>query len=180
MKKLKKLLSYIFLIFLVVYFLVMLGHIFKLTLNLSTIVFFLAGLSLAIFAHARKNYITIILLVAHMSIEWFEWSQIGFSATGGTTWNIIHILMDFVFLYHELSVHIRKYKNRLTGLALLTLVGIFYFSSHFLSESQVMSDVVELVEPFVIAGILGCVGSHLFHHLRHLKIGLNEEYRHWH
>lgn len=164
----KNFFSYVFLAFLVVYFFIMLSHIEELSLSLTTVIFFVAGLSLAIFAHSRKNYITIILLVVHMSIEWFEWSQVGFSTTGGTFVNIIHILMDFIFLSHELSAHLKKYRYLLLTVVVIVLSAIFSLSKYFLAGGDLVEMIIPYVNPFVIGGILGCVGSHLAFHVRGL------------
>lgn len=174
----KKSFEKIFLIFLIVYFLIMLNHIRELSFNFSTLIIFFLGLALAIFAHSKRNYITIILLVIHMSIEWFEWSQLGFSATGGTMVNIIHILMDFVFLSHELSSHVKKYKFGLLTLVSIVLISIFSFSKYFLGDNILIDELVNYVNPFVIAGILGCVGSHLLIHLK-ANFKLENEHKHW-
>ena len=161
----KKFLNRMFILFLIIYLVIMINHIKELSLNLPIIIIFIVGFSLAIFAHSKRNYITIILLVIHMSIEWFEWSQVGFSATGGTLTNIIHILMDFVFLSHELSAHVKKYKFALLSFITIVLISIFSFSKLYLGDSLIIDKVVQYLNPFVIAGIIGCAASHLFYHL---------------
>ena len=143
----------------------MLMHVGELHSTLSVISVFIMGLALALFAHARKNYVTVILLVVHMSIEWFEWSQMRFS-TFDTIFNIGHILMDFVFLSHELTAHTKKYRYQILFGVSLFLISVFGFSRLFLSDTPEVESIVSIVEPFVVGGVLGCVGSHLFYHLK--------------
>lgn len=69
MNNFKKFFDYFFLIFLIVYLILMLGHLKEINFGIWTSLIFLAGLTLAVFAHAKRNYITVILLVVHMSIE---------------------------------------------------------------------------------------------------------------
>lgn len=163
--KIKKISKLLFLLFLIFYAFTMLEHTLKIDFNFISIIVFLLGLSLAIFAHARKNYFTVILLLIHMSIEWFEWSQKSFSMNE-TLLNLGHVVMDFVFLYHELSAHFGKYKKTLLFVISIFLISIFSISYFFLSDVSSLDIVVETIEPFVIGGILGCVGSHLIYHIK--------------
>lgn len=171
-EKFKKFGEYLFLAFLFFYAFSMLKHTLELSLNLQTIVLFLAGLLLAIFAHARQNSITVFLLLLHMSIEWFEWSQITFSLAI-LLFSLGHAVMDFIFLSHELKAHMEKYRKKILSFISFFLVFIFIIGKVFLSKVSGIDNVVEIVEPFVIAGVLGCVFSHLFYHLR--KIGVKEK-----
>src|SRR5574344_1909445 len=103
-ENLKKIGKYLFIAFLFLYSFSMVEHALHLDLNISNVVLFALGLILALFAHAKQNYITVILLLVHMSIEWFEWSQTGFILST-FLFSLGHVAMDFIFLSHELSVH---------------------------------------------------------------------------
>lgn len=164
----KKIGRYLFVAFLIFYALTMIEHTLHLDFNISNVLLFALGLLLAVFAHARENYITVILLVLHMSIEWFEWSQSEFTLAS-ILFSLGHVAMDFIFLSHELSVHMKKYKTKILTSVSTFLVLIFTVGYFFLSGVEGVEPVVELVEPFVIAGVLGCVGSHLFYHLKKFK-----------
>lgn len=160
----KKFLNYLFLVFLVFYTGTMLFHVAELERDWLTIILFLIGLGVAIFAHARKNYITIALLLVHMSIEWFEWSQKGMSiGVKGGLLNAVHVIMDFVFLSHELSAHMKKKRYLILTVSVAILLTVFLFG-YFIIPTQ--EEIIEFIEPFVIGGVLGCVGSHLYLHLK--------------
>lgn len=164
---LKKIFKNLFIVFLLFYFFTMLIHIGELDKNLLTLFLFIAGLVLALFAHAKKNYVTVILLVLHMSIEWFEWSQMHFSIFN-TLFNMGHVLMDFVFLSHELTAHAKKYRYQILFGVSIFLITVFGFSRFFLSDILQVESSLAMVEPFVVGGVIGCVSSHLFYHLKRL------------
>lgn len=164
-EKFKKIGRYLFLAFLFFYAFTMIEHTLHLGFDIQTIILFLLGLSLAVFAHAKQNYFTIILLLVHMSIEWFEWSQTVFTLDG-VLLSLGHIVMDFIFLTHELSAHMKEYRKKILSFVSIFLVLIFSVGYFFLSEIEGIETAVELVEPFVVGGVLGCIASHLFYHLR--------------
>lgn len=164
-EKFKKFGRYLFVGFLFFYAFTMIRHTLHLEFELPIIILFLLGLSLAIFAHARQNYFTIILLLLHMSIEWFEWSQTTFTL-GGILLSLGHIAMDFIFLSHELSAHMKMHKKKILTFVSVFLVAIFGIGYFFLREATGIEGVVEIVEPFVVGGVLGCIFSHLFYHFR--------------
>lgn len=163
MKKInfKKLLEYFFVFFLLFYLYLTISDILHLDFdNLNNFIYLILGLFLALFAHAKRNSITILLLVIHMSIEWFEWSQ-NFTLNKEIIINIIHVLMDFGFLSHELSVHIKKHRYKLLTIISLLLISIFAFSKYLFSDIYGIENIVAIAGPFVLGGILGCVASHL-------------------
>lgn len=168
----KKIGKYFFIVFLFFYAFTMINHTLHLGFNLQTVVLFLLGLSLALFAHAKQNYFTVILLLVHMSIEWFEWSQTEFTLWG-VLLSIGHIAMDFIFLSHELSAHMKEYKKKILSFVSIFLIAIFGVGYFFLRDATGIEIVVEIVEPFVVGGVLGCIASHLFYHLK--KIPKKEE-----
>ncbi len=163
--KIKKLINFLFLAFLIFYFITMLLHAREIDINLFGITLFILGIILAILAHAKKNYITIVLILVHMSIEWFEWSQSSFSISEAIL-NFGHILMDFVFLTHELTAHLRKHRYKILATVSFILISIFGFSKYFLTGNETVENIVTTIEPFVIGGVLGCISSHLFYHIK--------------
>lgn len=151
----------IFILFLFFYAGTMILHSLEIGFDLLPILLFVLGLALAILAHARKNYITVILLLVHMSIEWFEWSQINITLQSGLL-NVAHIMMDIVFLNHELKAHAKKQRTSILLLTSIFLLSIFTLGNLYPPN---VDGLVELIEPFVIGGVLGCVLSHLYFHL---------------
>lgn len=83
--------------------------------------------------------------------------------------------MDLIFLVHELSAHVKKYVSSITILVTVFLVIIFYFGHNFLNGSLAVEEIVEYINSFVIAGILGCVGSHLGYHIKRLFISKGQD-----
>ncbi|MEN9338487.1 MAG: hypothetical protein RI945_212 [Candidatus Parcubacteria bacterium] len=162
MKKLfKKYGEKIFMAFLFVYAGTMLIHAINIKFSLWPILAFVLGLGLAIIAHAKKNYITIALLLVHMSIEWFEWSQINISIKTAI-FNIAHIMMDLVFLNHELKAHAPRWRKSILSLTFIFLMAVFTYGNLYPPNIE---GLVETIEPFVVGGVLGCILSHLYFHL---------------
>lgn len=95
---------------------------------------------------------------------------------GEGIWNGLHVIMDFIFLTHELSVHAKKNRYIILSICIALLLIIFLLG-HFIISPQLVF--IENAEPFVIGGILGCVLSHLYYHLRS-NFSLKEEHKHWH
>lgn len=166
----KKVVHNFYSFFLIFYALVMTYHAYSLNINFFILFLLALGFLLAIFAHAKKNYITIFLLLLHMSIEWFEWSQVGiFNNLQEGLFNVSHVIMDFIFLSHELQAHIKRKKNLVFAIVIFLLILISVLGHYVFLKSDL---VLETIEPFVIGGILGCVLSHLFYHL---KIGKKDK-----
>ncbi len=162
----KKIFHNLFSVFLIVYIGFMLYHTASFS-GMFDISFCLIGFILAVFAHARKNYITIILFLIHMSIEWFEWSQKGINFNlSSSIFNLAHVIMDFVFLSHELSAHIKKKKSLIFFIVVLLLITVSFLGHFIIPKSE---EVIEIIEPFVIGGILGCVISHSLIHLKYFN-----------
>lgn len=136
-------------------------HIQEIQWDIQIGIMFLCGLVLAISAHARKNYITLAILALHMGIEWFEWSQEVLSM-GDIAFNLLHITMDFIFLSHELRVHAKRYRTVVLASVSVLLVMIFCIG-HTVS---VEVNNLKYLEPFVIAGVLGCILSHIYFHIK--------------
>jgi hypothetical protein len=60
----------LFIIFLIVY----LGFLIHHAIHEVSLWMFL-GIAVALFAHARRDILTLALLFSHMAIEWFEWGS---------------------------------------------------------------------------------------------------------
>jgi glucose-6-phosphate-specific signal transduction histidine kinase len=157
----KKFLCSVFICFLFVYTLFILSHIRQIAWTRATTLLFLGGLSIALLAHAKRNYFTVILLVIHMVIEWFEWSQETFVLRKYLL-GVLHALMDFTFLSHEVNVHLKKHQRVVITGVIVTLLSIFCFGR----SMKINIETIEEVEPFVIGGVLGCVVSHIYFHLK--------------
>ena len=119
------------------------------------------GMGVALFAHARRNIFTLVLLFSHMAIEWFEWGsgQILFWALFG---NILHAGMDFTFLHHEIRVHLKKNPLLILGCVFFVLLFIFSIASCV----EVSETIIESIHPFVLGGVIGCVASHIYFHIK--------------
>ncbi len=95
---------------------------------------------------------------------------------GQGIWNALHVIMDFVFLTHELSVHAKRHRYTILSVCVVFLLSIFILG-HFIIPR--VPAILDSIEPFVIGGILGCVLSHLYYHLRS-SFKLLEGREHWH
>ena len=122
------------------------------------------GLILAFFAQAKKNILTLVLLFSHMAIEWFEWGS-GQLILLTSFWNLLHAGMDFTFLYHEIKVHLKKKP-------LWIVVGVFFillFIFSIASLLEVSEGMIKSIHPFVLGGVIGCVASHIYFHIKKEK-----------
>ena len=119
------------------------------------------GIGVALFAHTRRNILTLILLFSHMAIEWFEWGsgQIVLLTLLG---NLLHAGMDFVFLHHEIKVHLKK--SPVFILSGLFFVLLFVFS--IASQIEISEEIIKSIHPFVLGGVIGCVTSHIYFHIK--------------
>ncbi len=138
------------------------------------------GLLVALLAHSRYGYLTIGLLLVHMVIEWSEhglhWADY---SSGEITMNVIHIALDFIFLYQELKVHAARYFAPIFSGIIIVLCLIFAHgmyiehNEHAADEAHELHEGEEahedehdhggsLVESFVVGGMFGCILSHLF------------------
>jgi len=131
----------------------------------------ISGITLAIVAHMRRGYGTLILLTIHMTIEWSEYAKHGTRYSGreilfyGT-----HTILDFTFLWHEVRTHLTKFRYIIMGSIAIGLITLFLCINH--TEPQPNGfGIIEgyknmqgsnIIEAVVIGGILGCTLSHLF------------------
>ena len=146
----------LFIVFLVIY-LGFLAHHAIHEVSLSMIF----GIVVALFAHARKNLLTIGLLFSHMATEWFEWGS-GQILLWVLLGNLIHAGMDFIFLHHEVKVHLRKNSRWILSGAFFVLIFIFFFASKIGVHEKSMG----ILHQFVLGGVIGCVASHIYFHIK--------------
>ena len=150
--------------FLVVYLIALIYHIASLHFGSPlTIAGFAIGIVLALFAHMRGGYGTIVLLVIHMTIEWSEYAQHGSYSAREYVFYGFHTALDFVFLWQETKMHLPRFKYFVMGAVTIGLVMLFvYISRTALGVQSESVFIGGLVEPLVLGGILGCTLSHLF------------------
>ncbi len=151
----KKYKSVFFSLFLPFYLAIQLIHAWEFILN----PFLWIGILVATLAHAQKNILTIPLLFGHMAIEWFEWGsmQILFWSVVA---NLFHAGMDFTFFNHEIKVHLKRNPKWILSGVLLLLLFIFLISS----QIKISEEILEILHPFVLGGVVGCVLSHMYFH----------------
>lgn len=153
----KKILRNSFFMFLIFYFFFNLYHAYH---EISIWLFF--GVVIAIFAHGKKNSVSLILLLGHMSIEWFEWGKQAM-IFGLFMLNILHAIMDFVFLNHEVRVHIKTILNPILVLSFVFFILAYIFIAS--SSIHVNEEIMEILHKFTLGGLVGCLGSHIVFHL---------------
>ena len=156
-----RMLHKLFIVFLCIYALFVVMHILQINWTPQITLLFICGLALAFIAHAKNNYIVIIILILHMGIEWIEWSH-EILRWQQIIFNAIHAVMDFVFLSHELKVHARQYRKIIIS-GVLGLLMLILASGRYI---QIGERMINNLEPFVIGGVLGCVLSHLYFHIK--------------
>ena len=150
--------------FLVVYLFFLVYHITELRLgSMLTLACFTAGVILALVAHMRGGYGTVILLLVHMAIEWSEYAQHGNYSAREYAFYGFHTMLDFVFLWQETKTHLARFRYSVMGAVIVGLTALFMFVSKIAPEFHTGSLFVgNLIEPIVLGGILGCTLSHLF------------------
>lgn len=129
----------------------------------------LVGLALAIVAHLRHGYATLILLIVHMTLEWTEYAQSGFAYSGREmAFYIVHVLLDGVFFWQEAKSHLFRFRYQAAAGVLIGL-GILSFFLYTPNSGLVVEEKESAVpvEAAVIGGILGCTLSHLLSKRKH-------------
>ena len=116
------------------------------------------GIGVATISHARRGWLTPVLLLGHTSVEWLEWSHDAPALFLGWAFRLAHAGMDVAFYRHEVSAHKRK-SFWLWGGAIFL---IFFVSLGF--TFRIPEEILEAIHPFVLGGTLGCVGTHLWFH----------------
>jgi hypothetical protein len=136
-------------LFLGFYLVLLLPHILELSLSLISILILVSGILFAIIAHQSKYAVlATLLLILHMvlelphMIEHAHHDGIGIIFVHG-----LHVIFDVVLLY-TLS---KSWKYFLVFILLVVILG-------FGMESFV--PVMSSTKPFVLGGVLGCVGTH--------------------
>lgn len=152
--------------------------------------FFWAGLAVAVASHSRATFATLILLLAHMSLEWYSWGGQWPAPASEVIFMLVHAGMDFTFLHHELVVHTSEKQNwprlrLILGAVSGLLLVIFCFGYANQPEEQELvlqfgqkyahqhcdhdhghsHYGTEWLHPFVLGGVLGCTTSHIFFHI---------------
>ena len=167
----------LFKVFLVAYIVFLFIHARSLEWTNFAILGFLFGLLLAYFAHARKGFLTILLLAVHMSIEWFHHVKFGaLYSLNEIVLNGIHAIFDFVFLASEWKRHSKNALVAVLAGVSIGLVSIFIIGVHdhrnknqleeSLTETRMHEDENEHESEFpfeaiIMGGILGCAITHL-------------------
>jgi hypothetical protein len=120
--------------------------------------FLFSGVGLAIWSHTRKGWATPSLLILHMSLEWVEWlhSLVLWAWLG----RLVHATMDVAFFQHEISAH-KRAGAWIWGGAIFLLILI---SSSFLFK--IPEEALEILHQFSLGGAVGCVGSHIYFHIK--------------
>lgn len=162
-----------FTLFLIAYCILLIIHVSEIPfVGLQSYGVLLTGIILAIFSHKRHGYETLILLLIHMSFEWWQHShQLAEYGLNELLLSGIHVIFDGVFLWEELKVHLKK-KLRIIVVAtlLIGISGMFVVASydressisheHHNEGSHHHSDNNALFEIFIMGGIMGCIISH--------------------
>lgn len=158
--------STFFKVFLVLYALLLVSHVAEMEWHAAE--FFIpatVGLVLAVIAHSRFAMLAIILLIAHMSIEWAGYALHAESITLMTAVLLaIHVGMDFTFLYQELRTHYHKHRwivFCVVALAMPCIALTARLTSHAHDAAHSHAHSHGSFTALIIGGILGCIISHL-------------------
>ncbi len=145
------------------YFVALLIHVFEIGISWRVLPFLVLGFIVALFAHRTTHVLSLLFLVAHMTIESIEYASVGFSFTTAVLfWVIVHIVMDYVFLWGEVKKHFYNVRYQMWSSIVLGVVCIYFFVPKVvgvLAESH--SSILEFI---VLGGVMGCVLSHLVPH----------------
>ena len=139
-------------IFLIIYLLVfLLPHVLEIALSYITVGIFLSGVLFAVMAHQSKyKILATSFLVLHMVLELPHMiDHAGHDGLGMILGHGLHIVFDLVLLY-TLSKSIRYFISFLVVVLALGIT-LSFISLGIMSETK----------PFVLGGVLGCVGAHL-------------------
>lgn len=162
-----------FKIFLVIYLAFLLYHASGIEFTSPlTVIGLITGVALAIVAHMRHGYGTIILLLIHMGIEWSEYTHHGFHySKNDIVFYALHTVLDFIFLWQEAKTHLTKFRYVIMGSTTLVIIILVLTTNHEISPAQMFTmkylphdheHGLSMFETIVIGGILGCTLSHLF------------------
>jgi len=142
----RKLLTKIFLGF---YLILLLPHIFELPLSVISIFILVSGILFAIIAHRSKYAVLAMLfLILHMVLELPH--MIEHAHHDGISMILghgLHVIFDLVLLY-TLS---KSWKHFLGFVTIVLILGF---------GMEGLVPVMSSTKPFVLGGVLGCVGTH--------------------
>lgn len=131
----------IFKIFLVVYAGLLIFHASHMEWNFLNAVGLSAGLLLAYFAHARKGFVTILLLAVHMSIEWAHHFEFGLTYTAGElALHGTHVIFDGVFLVTEWKRHRKGALKAVLAGVMIGVLSLFILGGHGHHKDEVHTD----------------------------------------
>lgn len=159
----KKTKGYFWKVFLVVYLIRLLIHVFESGVTLKTLPFFAIGFIVALISHRTTHVLSLLFLVAHMTIESIEYSTAGFAFSAGVLfWVLVHIVMDYTFLWGEIKKHFYSVRYQMWSSISLGLICIYFFVPKVAgSLAEGHSSILEFI---VLGGVMGCVLSHLVPH----------------
>ncbi len=155
--------QYLWKTFLAVYIGVLLVHVFETGISWALLPFLVLGFVVAIISHRTSHVISLLFLVAHMTIEAIEYASHGFNFGGAVLfWILAHIAMDYVFLWGEVKRHFYTVRYQMYSSIALGVVCIYFFVPKVASTlTQTNASLLELI---VLGGVMGCVLSHLLPH----------------
>ncbi len=157
--------QYLWKSFLVVYLGVLLFHVFETGLTLRMLPFLVLGFVIALISHRTSHVISLLFLVAHMTIEAIEYSLYGTSFTIGVLlWIAIHVGMDGVFLWGEVKRHFFGVRYQMWSSIALGVLCVYFFVPSIPLVGETLEHSPSLIEFIVIGGVMGCVLSHIIPH----------------
>lgn len=155
--------KHIWKIFLTVYLGVLLVHVFETGISWSLAPFLTLGFVVALVSHRTTHVLSLLFLVAHMTIEGIEYATVGFVFSSAVLfWVIVHIAMDYTFLWGEVKRHFYNTRYQIYSSITLGLVCIYFFVPK-VTETLTASH-SSILEFVVLGGVMGCVLSHLLPH----------------
>lgn len=163
-------------VFFVVYGAMLLMHIFGNTpATFALLGTVCAGLAFAVAVHMQRGIVSLVLLLSHMSIEWYVHAKHGAHYTSGDLFfHGAHAFGDVVLLIMEARHHWGKKWLLLFVGVLATIACMVWwlyvppmpsFSS---SGGQILhAHAPSTLHQFILGGMLGCVVMHLFYKKQH-------------
>ncbi len=135
-----------------------------------------AGGAIAVMAHGKYGIIPSVLLVAHITIEWFVHARHGWHYnTMMLTLASTHMVFDGVFLCLEARRHWGAQWKWWLATVVVSVIIIFWyfytppapqlksFAPHLQSMTVTHTHTYNAWQLMLIGGIVGCVVSHLWH-----------------
>lgn len=154
-----------FKIFLCVYLVFFLFHSITGESNVLGITGLITGVVVALIAHARRSHFTTALLLAHILIEWVEYSKHGLHySTQELVLYAVHTILDFVFLWQTLKKPIREYIVGGLAVGIICLIittkqepPVYAFGQNMVAHKHHPN----FLEMLVVGGIIGCTVAHI-------------------